>query len=260
MFLPSFRRSLLQAKHAWVPLPGNLKALQFERRSEWRTRMASVANPAASSARDPGSGANKRQVGPYTSGSSPPSKIRGFASSSRACHRSAGTAHHLALNVPTDEDLATQKAIYDELGYTDCSEIKDRNYFHSIYCRCPGGILVECAATAPGGFARDEPFNQLGKSLLLPPWFEARRPEIEKMSTRSMPSRRNGSNAAGVRRGTSLPWAASTCGQPGETGEMTCAFAHQSISAAAQLASVDREGGFQLPGLRQGLSRSVLGC
>ena len=93
----------------------------------------------------------------------------------------AGTAHHLALNVPTDEDLATQKAIYDELGYTDCSEIKDRNYFHSIYCRCPGGILVECAATAPGGFARDEPFNQLGKSLLLPPWFEARRPEIEKM-------------------------------------------------------------------------------
>src|ERR1019366_2670136 len=25
---------------------------------------------------------------------------------------------------------------------------------------------------------------------------------------------------------TSLPWAASTCGQPGETGEMTCAFAH----------------------------------
>ena len=40
---------------------------------------------------------------------------------------------------------------------------------------------MECAATAPGGFARDEPFNQLGKSLLLPPWFEARRPEIEKV-------------------------------------------------------------------------------
>ena len=93
----------------------------------------------------------------------------------------AGTAHHLALNVATDEDLAAQKALYDELGYTDCSEIKDRNYFHSIYCRCPGGILVECAATAPGGFARDEPFTQLGTSLLLPPWFEARRAEIEAM-------------------------------------------------------------------------------
>ncbi len=93
----------------------------------------------------------------------------------------AGTAHHLALNVPTDDDLTAQKGLYDELGYTDCSEIKDRLYFHSIYCRCPGGILVECAATAPGGFARDEPFTQLGTSLLLPPWFEARRGEIEAM-------------------------------------------------------------------------------
>ena len=70
---------------------------------------------------------------------------------------------------------------YEELGYTDCSEIKDRNYFHSIYCRCPGGILVECAATAPGAFARDEPVEQLGTHLLLPPWFEERRAEIVAM-------------------------------------------------------------------------------
>jgi glyoxalase family protein len=93
----------------------------------------------------------------------------------------AGTGHHLALDVPDDDALAAQKAIYEELGYTDCSEIKDRNYFHSIYCRCPGGILVECAATAPGGFARDEPFDKLGHTLLLPPWFEHRRKEIEAM-------------------------------------------------------------------------------
>jgi hypothetical protein len=44
--------------------------------------------------------------------------------------------------------------------------------------RSPGGILVECAATAPGGFARDEAFGQLGTHLLLPPWFEHRREEI----------------------------------------------------------------------------------
>lgn len=93
----------------------------------------------------------------------------------------AGTPHHLALEVANDEELALQKGIYDELGYTDCSEIKDRNYFHSIYCRCPGGILVECAANAPGGFAKDEPFDNLGTSLLLPPWFEHRRPEILNM-------------------------------------------------------------------------------
>jgi glyoxalase family protein len=93
----------------------------------------------------------------------------------------AGTPHHMALEVPTDDDLATQKALYDELGYTDCSEIKDRLYFHSIYCRCPGGILVECAAMAAGGFAKDEPFDQLGTQMLLPPWFEHRRKEIMAM-------------------------------------------------------------------------------
>jgi glyoxalase family protein len=93
----------------------------------------------------------------------------------------AGTPHHLAMDVPNDEALAAQKAIYEELGYTDCSEIKDRNYFHSIYCRCPGGILVECAATAIGGFAKDEPFDALGQHLLLPPWFEERRDEIVAM-------------------------------------------------------------------------------
>jgi glyoxalase family protein len=93
----------------------------------------------------------------------------------------AGTAHHMALEVENDERLAEQKGIYEELGYTDASEIKDRMYFHSVYCRCPGGILVECAATVPAGFSVDEPADQLGQSLLLPPWFEERRKEIEAM-------------------------------------------------------------------------------
>src|SRR5262252_3774467 len=93
----------------------------------------------------------------------------------------AGTGHHLALDIGSDEALAEQKNLYEELGYTDCSEIKDRNYFHSIYVRSPGGILTECAATAPDGFARDEPFDQLGTSLLLPPWFEEKRQEIVAM-------------------------------------------------------------------------------
>jgi glyoxalase family protein len=93
----------------------------------------------------------------------------------------AGTAHHVAMEVESDEKLAEQKAIYEELGYTDCSEIKDRNYFHSIYCRCPGGILVECAANAVGSFARDEAPSELGTHLLLPPWFEERRAEIVAM-------------------------------------------------------------------------------
>jgi len=71
----------------------------------------------------------------------------------------AGTGHHMALDVETDEALAEQKNLYEELGYTDCSEIKDRNYFHSIYVRSPGGILTECAAMVPEGFEKDEPIE-----------------------------------------------------------------------------------------------------
>ncbi|HTM02901.1 MAG TPA: hypothetical protein VL173_05320 [Vicinamibacterales bacterium] len=93
----------------------------------------------------------------------------------------AGTGHHMALEVESDEKLTEQKGLYEELGYTDCSEIKDRNYFHSIYCRAPGGVLTECAATAEGGFARDEPWEELGMNLLLPPWFEHQRAEIIQM-------------------------------------------------------------------------------
>ncbi len=39
--------------------------------------------------------------------------------------------------------LTRQKEIYEELGFTDASEVKDRFYFNSMYCRAPGGILVE---------------------------------------------------------------------------------------------------------------------
>ena len=34
---------------------------------------------------------------------------------------------------------------------------------------------------AEGGFTRDEAWEELGRSLLLPPWFEHRRAEIVKM-------------------------------------------------------------------------------
>ncbi|MEI9814691.1 MAG: hypothetical protein WDO18_19540 [Acidobacteriota bacterium] len=39
--------------------------------------------------------------------------------------------------------MTRQKEIYEELGFTDASEVKDRFYFNSMYCRAPGGILVE---------------------------------------------------------------------------------------------------------------------
>ena len=90
----------------------------------------------------------------------------------------AGTAHHIAFNVEADDALVKQKAVYEELGFTDASEIKDRFYFHSMYVRSPGGILVECTANVPGGFFRDETPDELGTTLLLPPWFEDQRAAI----------------------------------------------------------------------------------
>jgi glyoxalase family protein len=72
-----------------------------------------------------------------------------------------------------------QKQIKDYLeglGYTDVSEQKNRNYFHSIYFRMPGGVLFE-VATCDIGFFIDEPRNELGQHLQFPPWFDDRRDE-----------------------------------------------------------------------------------
>jgi len=54
----------------------------------------------------------------------------------------------------------------------------DRNYFHSVYFREPGGVLFELA-TNPPGFAIDEPVDRLGERLMLPPQYEPHRAEIE---------------------------------------------------------------------------------
>ena len=90
----------------------------------------------------------------------------------------AGTHHHIAFWGADDNALAQQKAIYEELGYTDASEIKDRFYFHSMYCRCPGGILVESCCNVPGGFLKDEEASTLGTMLHLPPWWSGRKEEM----------------------------------------------------------------------------------
>jgi glyoxalase family protein len=54
----------------------------------------------------------------------------------------------------------------------------DRFYFRSLYFREPNGILFEIATDGPG-FATDEPLDQLGQHLSLPPFLEDRRREIE---------------------------------------------------------------------------------
>lgn len=92
-----------------------------------------------------------------------------------------GIVHHIAFNVETDEALVQQKGLYEELGFTDASELKDRYYFHSVYVRSPGGVLIECTANVPGGFCIDEAQDSLGMQLHLPPWYEGHRDAILSM-------------------------------------------------------------------------------
>jgi len=59
------------------------------------------------------------------------------------------------------------------------SPVIDRCYFHSIYYREPGGVLFEIATDNPGMTA-DQPADELGKKLMLPPWLEPHRAAIER--------------------------------------------------------------------------------
>jgi glyoxalase family protein len=90
-----------------------------------------------------------------------------------------GTVHHLAFNTGNEENQIALKARLEGMGYTDVSEQKDRMYFKSMYMRSPGGALFELAWTVPEGWAKDEPADAIGQSLVFPPWFEDRRAELE---------------------------------------------------------------------------------
>lgn len=91
----------------------------------------------------------------------------------------AGTVHHVAFRVGSDEAQAFWHRDLTERGF-QVSPILDRQYFHSIYFREPGGVLFEIATDLPG-FTADEPAAELGNALKLPPWLEASRQEIEEV-------------------------------------------------------------------------------
>jgi glyoxalase family protein len=95
---------------------------------------------------------------------------------SRPGLQSAGTVHHVAWGT-TD---AEQPRWLELLNAADVpnSEVIDRHYFHSVYFREPGGVLFELATEEPG-FTVDGPVAELGRRLILPPWLEPRRADIE---------------------------------------------------------------------------------
>ena len=89
----------------------------------------------------------------------------------------AGGTHHIAFRVA---DFDTQKewhSYLEELGLP-VSPLIDRFWFRSIYFRISPGILFEIATDGPG-FTLDEDPEKLGEKLILPPFLESRRQEIE---------------------------------------------------------------------------------
>jgi glyoxalase family protein len=50
-----------------------------------------------------------------------------------------------------------------------------------MYCRTPGGLLVELAWTAKEAFLIDEPASELGTHMCIPPHWEHRRAEIAQL-------------------------------------------------------------------------------
>lgn len=91
----------------------------------------------------------------------------------------AGTIHHIAFRVENEEAQEEIRKQVDERGLNVTPKI-DRNYFFSIYFREPGGVLFEVATDNPG-FTVDESIEELGTHLMLPPRYEPRRAEIEKV-------------------------------------------------------------------------------
>lgn len=90
-----------------------------------------------------------------------------------------GSIHHLAWRVDDEiHQLEIRKRVAE--GGSRPTPVIDRFWFKSVYFPEPGGVLFELATEGPG-FAVDEDRAHLGETLVLPPWLEPDRAEIEKV-------------------------------------------------------------------------------
>lgn len=88
-----------------------------------------------------------------------------------------GTVHHVAWRVKDSEEQMALRETLLRAGLRPTPQI-DRFWFKSVYYKEPGGVLFELATDGPG-FDRDEDMEHLGEQLILPPWLETQRKEIE---------------------------------------------------------------------------------
>jgi glyoxalase family protein len=88
-----------------------------------------------------------------------------------------GGVHHVAWRVADSDEEMALRGVIQRVGLQPTPQI-DRFWFKSVYFREPGGALFELATDGPG-FAVDEDPAHLGEQLVLPPWLEPQRPDIE---------------------------------------------------------------------------------
>ncbi len=90
-----------------------------------------------------------------------------------------GTVHHTAFRVDERADLDAWQQHLQSFQLPN-SGFVDRYFFGSLYTNVAPSILFELATDGPG-FTGDEPYETLGEKLSLPPFFEAKREQIEKL-------------------------------------------------------------------------------
>ena len=110
-------------------------------------------------------------------------RIRSHRHSRRAQRpaRAVGRRQRAPSGLAVDDEahqLRVRQAV-EEIGGSPTPVI-DRFWFKSVYFQEPGGVLFELATDGPG-FAVDEDPAHLGETLVLPPFLERQRDQIEKV-------------------------------------------------------------------------------
>jgi len=105
-------------------------------------------------------------------GHDPPPVLRG--------RQGAGTVHHIAWATPDADQAAWHERVRDAGQYV--TDIRDRDYFKSIYFREPRGVLFEIATRSPG-FAIDEDPDHLGEELRVPEMYAHLREQLARALT-----------------------------------------------------------------------------
>jgi len=90
-----------------------------------------------------------------------------------------GTVHHAAFRVEDRSELEEWQQRLTGFRLPNSGYV-ERYYFGSLYSNVAPQILFELATDGPG-FMDDEPYETLGEKLALPPFFESKREEIEKL-------------------------------------------------------------------------------